>query len=90
MTLHEARHDVTGPFIGGRAGDRFGGHRIYRATKRGNAAERISHALRPPSLPAHADVHPPAFTAGALLAIPAKENYTRPGAVIGPATPVDV
>jgi len=54
-----------------------------------DAAERISDAVRQTRLPVYAFVNPRAFSAGALIAISAKEIYMRPGAVIGAATPVD-
>jgi membrane-bound serine protease (ClpP class) len=54
-----------------------------------DAAERISDAIRRAKLPVYAFVNPRAFSAGALIAISAKEIYMRPGAVIGAATPVD-
>ena len=54
-----------------------------------DAAERISDAVRRAGLPVYAFVNPRAFSAGALIAISAKEIYMRPGAVMGAATPVD-
>jgi membrane-bound serine protease (ClpP class) len=54
-----------------------------------DAAERISDAIRRASLPVYAFVNPRAFSAGALIAISAREVYMRPGAVMGAATPVD-
>jgi membrane-bound serine protease (ClpP class) len=54
-----------------------------------DAAERISDAVRRARLPVYAFVNPRAFSAGALIAISAKEIYMRPGAVMGAATPVD-
>jgi membrane-bound serine protease (ClpP class) len=54
-----------------------------------DAAERISDAIRRAKVPVYAFVNPRAFSAGALIAISAKEIYMRPGAVMGAATPVD-
>ena len=54
-----------------------------------DAAERISDAVRRARVPVYAFVNPRAFSAGALIAISAKEIYMRPGAVMGAATPVD-
>jgi membrane-bound serine protease (ClpP class) len=54
-----------------------------------DAAERISDAVRRSRIPVYAFVNPRAFSAGALIAISAKEIYMRPGAVMGAATPVD-
>ncbi|HEY7479023.1 MAG TPA: NfeD family protein [Gemmatimonadales bacterium] len=54
-----------------------------------DAAERISDAVRRSTLPVYAFVNPRAFSAGALIAISAREVYMRPGAVLGAATPVD-
>ena len=54
-----------------------------------DAAERISDAIRRADLPVYAFVNPRAYSAGALIAISAREIYMRPGAVIGAATPVD-
>ncbi len=54
-----------------------------------DAAERISDAVRRAKIPVYAYVNPRAFSAGALIAISAKEIYMRPGAVMGAATPVD-
>jgi membrane-bound serine protease (ClpP class) len=54
-----------------------------------DAAERISDAVRRSRLPVYAFVNPRAFSAGALIAISAREVYMRPGAVLGAATPVD-
>ncbi|HEY7611672.1 MAG TPA: NfeD family protein [Gemmatimonadales bacterium] len=54
-----------------------------------DAAERISDAVRRAAIPVYAFVNPRAYSAGALIAISAKEIYMRPGAVIGAATPVD-
>jgi membrane-bound serine protease (ClpP class) len=54
-----------------------------------DAAERISDAIRRATLPVYAFVNPRAFSAGALIAISAREVYMRPGAVMGAATPVD-
>jgi membrane-bound serine protease (ClpP class) len=54
-----------------------------------DAAERISDAIRRAGLPVYAFVNPRAFSAGALIAISAREVYMRPGAVLGAATPVD-
>lgn len=54
-----------------------------------DAAERISDAVRRSPVPVYAFVNPRAFSAGALIAISAKEVYMRPGGVIGAATPVD-
>jgi membrane-bound serine protease (ClpP class) len=54
-----------------------------------DAAERISDAVRRAGIPVYAFVNPRAYSAGALIAISAKEIYMRPGAVIGAATPVD-
>jgi membrane-bound serine protease (ClpP class) len=54
-----------------------------------DAAERISDAIRRADLPVYAFVNPRAYSAGALIAISAREIYMSPGAVIGAATPVD-
>ncbi|MBA3895354.1 MAG: ATP-dependent Clp protease proteolytic subunit, partial [Gemmatimonadales bacterium] len=54
-----------------------------------DAAERISDAIRRSEVPVYAFVNPRAFSAGALIAISAREVYMRPGAVMGAATPVD-
>jgi membrane-bound serine protease (ClpP class) len=54
-----------------------------------DAAERISDAIRRSTIPVYAFVNPRAFSAGALIAISAREVYMRPGAVMGAATPVD-
>ena len=54
-----------------------------------DAAERISDAIRRATVPVYAFVNPRAFSAGALIAISAKEIYMRPGSVMGAATPVD-
>lgn len=54
-----------------------------------DAAERISDAIRRAGLPVYAFVNPRAFSAGALIAISARQVYMRPGAVMGAATPVD-
>jgi membrane-bound serine protease (ClpP class) len=54
-----------------------------------DAAERISDAIRRSTVPVYAFVNPRAFSAGALIAISAREVYMRPGAVMGAATPVD-
>jgi membrane-bound serine protease (ClpP class) len=54
-----------------------------------DAAERISDAIRRATLPVYAFVNPRAFSAGALIAISAREIYMRPGSVMGAATPVD-
>jgi membrane-bound serine protease (ClpP class) len=54
-----------------------------------DAAERISDAIRRATVPVYAFVNPRAFSAGALIAISAREVYMRPGAVMGAATPVD-
>lgn len=54
-----------------------------------DAAERISDAVRRARIPVYAFVNPRAFSAGALIALSAREIYMRPGAVIGAATPVD-
>ena len=54
-----------------------------------DAAERISDAVRRSTVPVYAFVNPRAFSAGALIAISAREIYMRPGSVMGAATPVD-
>lgn len=54
-----------------------------------DAAERISDAIRRSTVPVYAFVNPRAYSAGALIAISAREVYMRPGAVLGAATPVD-
>ena len=54
-----------------------------------DAAERISDAIRRSAVPVYAFVNPRAFSAGALIAISAREVYMRPGWVMGAATPVD-
>ena len=54
-----------------------------------DAAERIVDAVRASAVPVYAFVNPRAYSAGALIALSAKDIYMRPGAVLGAATPVD-
>lgn len=53
-----------------------------------DAAERIVDAVRRSEVPVHAWVHPRAFSAGAFIALAAKQIWIEPGGVIGAATPV--
>ncbi|MGH7446635.1 MAG: NfeD family protein [Longimicrobiales bacterium] len=53
-----------------------------------DAAERIVDAIRGSAVPVYAFVNMRAFSAGALIALSAREVYMRPGAVMGAATPV--
>ncbi|HJS47124.1 MAG TPA: NfeD family protein [Gemmatimonadales bacterium] len=53
-----------------------------------DAAQRIVDAVRRSEVPVHAWVHPRAFSAGAFIALAAKEIWIEPGGVIGAATPV--
>jgi membrane-bound serine protease (ClpP class) len=53
-----------------------------------DAAERIVDAVRNSSVPVYAFVNMRAFSAGAMIALSAREIYMRPGAVMGAATPV--
>ncbi|MEP7176597.1 MAG: NfeD family protein [Gemmatimonadales bacterium] len=54
-----------------------------------DAAERIADAVGASPVPVYAFVNPRAYSAGALIALSAKEIFMRPGAVLGAATPVD-
>jgi len=54
-----------------------------------DAAERIIDAVRESSVPVYAFVNMRAYSAGAMIALAARETYMRPGAVMGAATPVD-
>jgi membrane-bound serine protease (ClpP class) len=53
-----------------------------------DAAQRIVDAVRRSEVPVHAWVHPRAFSAGAFIALAAKQIWIEPGGVIGAATPV--
>jgi membrane-bound serine protease (ClpP class) len=53
-----------------------------------DAAERIVDAVRSSTVPVYAFVNMRAFSAGALIALSARDIYMRPGAVMGAATPV--
>src|SRR5512134_2327967 len=53
-----------------------------------DAAERIVDAVRRSEVPVHAWVHPRAFSAGAFIALAARQIWIEPGGVIGAATPV--
>jgi membrane-bound serine protease (ClpP class) len=53
-----------------------------------DAAQRIVDAVRRSEVPVHAWVHPRAFSAGAFIALAARDIYVEPGGVIGAATPV--
>lgn len=54
-----------------------------------DAAERIVTAVRGSTIPVYAFVNPRAYSAGAMVALAAKEIYLDPAGVIGAATPVD-
>ena len=54
-----------------------------------DAAERIVDAVRKAEIPVYAFVNPRAYSAGAMVALAAKEIYLAPAGVIGAATPVD-
>lgn len=54
-----------------------------------DAAERIVDAVQASKVPVYAFVNSRAFSAGALIAMSAREIYLVPGGVIGAATPVD-
>ncbi len=54
-----------------------------------DAAERIADAVGASPVPVYAFVNPRAYSAGALIALSAKDIFMRPGAVLGAATPVD-
>lgn len=54
-----------------------------------DAAQRIADAVRAVKMPVYAYVNPRAYSAGALVALSARQIYIRPGGVIGAATPVD-
>jgi len=54
-----------------------------------DAAERIVDAVRASPVPVYAYINPRAYSAGALIALSAKDIYMRPGSVLGAATPVD-
>ena len=53
-----------------------------------DAAERIVDAVRNAKVPVYAFVNMRAFSAGAIIALSAREIYMRPGSVMGAATPV--
>ena len=53
-----------------------------------DAAERIVDAVRNAKVPVYAFVNMRAFSAGAVIALAAREVYMRPGSVMGAATPV--
>ncbi len=53
-----------------------------------DAAERIVDAVKAAELPVYAFVDRRAFSAGALIALAAREIYMVPGGVMGAATPV--
>ena len=53
-----------------------------------DAAERIVDAVRNAGVPVYAFVNMRAFSAGAMIALSARDIYMRPGAVMGAATPV--
>ncbi|MFN0181308.1 MAG: NfeD family protein [Gemmatimonadales bacterium] len=54
-----------------------------------DAAERIVDAVRGSKIPVYAFVNPRAYSAGAMIALAAKDIYLAPAGVIGAATPVD-
>ncbi|MBM4186257.1 MAG: nodulation protein NfeD [Gemmatimonadetes bacterium] len=54
-----------------------------------DAAERIVNAVRGSTVPVYAFVNPRAYSAGAMIALAAKEIYLDPAGVLGAATPVD-
>lgn len=53
-----------------------------------DAAERIADAVADAEVPVYAYVNRRAFSAGALIALSAREIYMRPGSTMGAATPV--
>jgi membrane-bound serine protease (ClpP class) len=53
-----------------------------------DAAEQIIDDIRDSRVPVHAFVNRRAFSAGAMIALAAKETWMLPGAVMGAATPV--
>ncbi|HUF51915.1 MAG TPA: NfeD family protein [Longimicrobiales bacterium] len=53
-----------------------------------DAAERIVDAVRNAQVPVYAFVNMRAFSAGAIIALSAREIYMRPGSVMGAATPI--
>jgi membrane-bound serine protease (ClpP class) len=53
-----------------------------------DAAERIVDAVRNSKVPVYAFVNMRAFSAGAVIALAARDIYMRPGSVMGAATPV--
>ena len=53
-----------------------------------DAAERIVDVVSDAAVPVYAYINRRAFSAGAMIALAAREIHMRPGAVIGAATPV--
>ncbi|MDX2193467.1 MAG: NfeD family protein [Gemmatimonadales bacterium] len=53
-----------------------------------DAAQRIVDAVRASPVPVHAWVHPRALSAGAMIALAARDVHIAPGGIIGAATPV--
>src|SRR5690606_28184728 len=53
-----------------------------------DAAQRIVNAVEDAKVPVYAFVNRRAFSAGAMIALSAREVYMRPGGVMGAATPV--
>ncbi len=53
-----------------------------------DAAQRMANAIADSPVPVYAFINRHAYSAGALIALAAREIYMRPGSVIGAATPV--